>query len=185
MISIFILLTWIWFRNHFLIWRHFPLVTRSIRQSKLSAVSIRQKQWQIYLLLGKSIKNDDSNLYFPNKSFKNYLETKFMSTVNYLSCPGKSVNSYFSQYQSYKNNWKFNYHFKNHKKMTAIIFLFTLIPLKGDTNHLLIWCHFPVMTRWIRQPDFFANINLEETMTDLTVDWKFRQKRLQESLFAP
>ena len=54
--------------NHFLVWQHFPVVARQIRQTYPSA--IWQKQWQIYLFLVKSFKNYYNNLYLHHKSFK-------------------------------------------------------------------------------------------------------------------
>ena len=66
-----------------------------------------------------------------------------------LPWPSKSVHPHFSQYQSYKNNGKFNCCFQNHWKMAAIISVSTLacIPLIWVKNHFLIWRHFPVVGR--------------------------------------
>ena len=36
--------------------------------------------------------------------------------------------------------------------MAAIVSISTLMPLMKDKNHFLIWRHFPVVARWIRQP---------------------------------
>ena len=69
-ISVSTLIPLLWVTNHFLIWRHFPVVGRWICQPQLSAISIWQKQWQIYLLLGNSIKNGCNNLYLHTKPLK-------------------------------------------------------------------------------------------------------------------
>ena len=55
----------------------------------------------------------------------------------FLSWPGKSNNPQFSQYQSYKNKYKFMCCFKCHGKMAAIISISTLISLTRDRHHFL------------------------------------------------
>ena len=50
---------------------------------------------------------------------------KFISDVTFPSWPGKSVNPQFSQYQSYKNNYKFTCCFKCHQKTALIISITT------------------------------------------------------------
>ena len=46
------------------------VVVRWIPQPQFLTMSIWQKQWRFYLLLGKSIRNDYNNLYLHNKPFK-------------------------------------------------------------------------------------------------------------------
>ena len=74
-IYIFTLIPLIWFKKNFLICCHFLVVTRYISQHQLLAISVLQKQCQIYLMLRKSIKSDCNNLYLKNRSFKITLKT--------------------------------------------------------------------------------------------------------------
>ena len=77
----------------------------------------------------------------------NCLQIKFISNVTFPLWPGNSVNPHFSQYKSYKSNYKFTCCFKCHWKMAAIISICTIITLMKDRNHFLIWRHFPVVAR--------------------------------------
>ena len=92
--------------------------------------------------------------------------------------PGKSINSHFSQYQSYKSNDKITCCVKNHRKMAAISSISTLIPSTWSTNNFLTSRHFPVANSNFRQYQSYRSNECN------IIAWKFDQKRLQESLFA-
>ena len=68
-ISICFLRSFIEAQSQIHIWCQFPVVPRSICKLQFLAISIWQKQWQVYLLLGNSIKKYWNNLYFHPKSF--------------------------------------------------------------------------------------------------------------------
>ena len=59
---------------------------------------------------------------------------KFISNVTFPAWPGKSVNPNFPQYQSYRNNGKFNCSLKIQSKAAARISVCTLNPLKLPSN---------------------------------------------------
>ena len=92
------------------------------------AMLVLQKQWQIYLLFEKSLKNGCDNLYFHPYTFN--MSNKLFSCLTSLSpyWIGKSVNPKFRQYQSDRSN--IICCLKIQSKMTAVIFLCTLYPLK-------------------------------------------------------
>ena len=69
----------------FLICCHFLLVAQYIRQHQLLAISVSQKQCQIYLLLRKSTKSNCNNLYLKNKPFKINLKTNSYLTSFFCS----------------------------------------------------------------------------------------------------
>ena len=126
-------------------WCHFLVEAQEIHQRKLLAITIWQKQWQIYLLLGNLIKNGWNNLHLHSKYFKSTFKSNSYLIVNFLSWPSISVNPHFSQYQSYKNNDKFTCCLKNHWKMVPIISIPSLIPL--ILYHFLIRHHFPLVAK--------------------------------------
>ena len=98
-----------------------------------------------------------SNLLFNNDSYKNFLSArkdlqyglkmKFISDVTFLSWPGKSVNPNFRQYQSHRNNDKFNWCLEIQSKTNARISICTPNTLTLPLNHIYIWCHFLVVAR--------------------------------------
>ena len=59
-----------------------------------------------------------------------YLHSKFISDVPFPSLPGKFVNPNFRQYQSDRNNGKFNCCLEIQPKMAAIVSICTLKALK-------------------------------------------------------
>ena len=89
---------------------------------------------------------------------------KSISDVTFPSWPGKSVNPQFSQYQSYKNNYKFTCCFKCHQKKAVIISITTHSAFLRDRNCFLICRHFPVMARETRQPPIFPISILQEQL---------------------
>ena len=68
----------------------------------------------IYLLLGNLINKWLQESLISLSSLYNYLQTKFISDVNFPSVSGKSVNPYFPHDQFHKNNDKFTCSLKNH-----------------------------------------------------------------------
>ena len=63
---------------------------------------------------------------------------KFISDVTFPSWPGKSVNPNFRQYQSCRNNDKFNCCLEIQPKTARRISICTLTPLKLPSNQIHI-----------------------------------------------
>ena len=80
---------------------------------------------------------------------------KFTSDFTFPSWPGKSVNPNFRQYQSHRNNDKFNCCLQIQSKTDARIPIYTPHPLTLPSNHIHISCPFPVVARKTRQPPLF------------------------------
>ena len=66
---------------------------------------------------------------------------KFISEVTFPLWPGKPVNPNFPQYQSYRNNDKFNSCLEIQSKTDARISVFTLKPLTLPSNQIQIQIH--------------------------------------------
>ena len=80
----------------------------------------------------KSLKNGCTNLLplFPRLCFWSEMKIIFLSDITFPSWPCKSVNSNFVQYQSDRDNNKFNCCLEIQSKMPARISVCTLKPFK-------------------------------------------------------
>ena len=68
---------------------------------------------------------------------------KFIFDITFPLWPGESVNLNFRQYQSDRNNNKFNYCLKIQSKIAAIISISILNPLKLPSNQIISDVNFP------------------------------------------
>ena len=80
---------------------------------------------------------------------------KFIFDVICLSRPGKSVNPNLRQYQSYRNNDKFNCCLEIQQQKSARVSTCTLNTLKQHSNQIHIWCQFLAVAQLLRQPPHF------------------------------
>ena len=84
------------------------------------------------------------------------LQVIFLFDVTFTSWLGKSVNPNFRQYQSDRNNNKFNCCLRNYSEMATRISICTLNPLKLRSNQIHTKCQLSVVARKIRQPPLFS-----------------------------
>ena len=130
-------------------------------------------------MLGNSINKISQNLYLNPKLFQITFKWNSYVMLNFPPWSGKSVNSRFFQYQSYKNDEKLFCYLKNHWKMAAININFH--PYTFDLSYK----SFPYMTPlscWgLVNPSTstFLDINLTKTNKNLPVVSNFTENWLQ------
>ena len=91
-------------QNQIHIWRWFPVVAEQICQPQLSAISLWQEQWQIYLLLGISIKNVWNNLYLQlNTTPRSSKSNSYLMSI--CQCGPVIPSIVWSQLQGRANFW--------------------------------------------------------------------------------
>ena len=91
-------------QNQIHIWRWFPVVAERICQPQLSAISLWQEQWQIYLLLGISIKNVWNNLYLQlNTTPRSSKSNSYLMSI--CQCGPVIPSIVWSQLQGRANFW--------------------------------------------------------------------------------
>ena len=91
-------------QNQIRIWRWFPVVAEQICQPQLSAISLWQKQWQIYLLLGISMKNVWNNHYLQlNTTPRSSKSNSYLMSI--CRCGPVIPSIVWSQLQGRANFW--------------------------------------------------------------------------------
>ena len=93
-----------------------------------------------------SQKRTQESLFAPksfNTTFKSHSYLMLLSRRGSVN----PVNPHFSQYQSYKNNYKFTYCFKCHQNMVVINSITFHVTFQKDRYCFLIWRHLPVEAR--------------------------------------
>ena len=128
-------------------------------------------------MLRNSIRNGCKNLYF---ALKKYLQTKFISDVNFPTWLGKSVNPNFWQYQPNRNNDKFTCSLEIQSNITEIITICTLNPLKVPSNQIHIWYQFPVNVK-LPWPSKSVHPHFSQYQSILQKQWQI-QLLFQKSL---
>ena len=105
-------------------------------------ISLTKTMIQLTVPWKCSQKQIQESLFAP-QTLSHYLQVTFISDVTFPSWPSKSVNPQFSQYQSYKNNYKFTCCFKCHQNMAVKTSITTHSTFLRDRNCFLIRRHFP------------------------------------------
>ena len=144
-IPFFTLRSVIWLTYRFVTWCHFFFLVQKIRQTQLSAVPVWQKQWQFYLLLGKSIRYDCNNLYLHNKPFKITMKPNWYLTSVFPCGLVKLWTLTFTNINLTKAVR--NLYVVCHCKEAAIISIYSFRSFIEDQNQIHTWCQYSVVTR--------------------------------------
>ena len=125
--------------NQIHIWCQFPVVARWIRQSPPLPISILPKQLKILLLFQKLPENSCKNLYSHHYTFNK--SSKSFSYLTPLSCSGQvnSPNPFSGKINLTETVTNLIAAWKSLSKMTAIMSIFTVNPLKLPSNQVHIW----------------------------------------------
>ena len=125
-----------------------------------------------------SLKYGCNNLYSQPCTLMREIKIIFLSDVTFSLCLRKSVNPNFPQYQSDRNNNKFNCCLEIQLKTAAEISIWTLNFFKLLSDQINIWCQFTVVARYIRQPPFskYQNSDLQKQFEIHLLFWKITEK---------